>query len=211
MMNCFLDQRIGLMASSRTSEIEALLAQYFPSCPVQDVEQVEDLDTIDALLAGGGPDLDPVLYGAPPKYSWGVRPQRDLQVTVVLRCALNRRIPFLGLCRGAQLLNVMQGGRLYQDLAIERGCGHSPTHAVRIKPAVQQYFSRNSVINCSHHQGVRHLGRHLTVIARAHDGLPEAWWMPGAIRVQFHPETLIQGAADWQHLFRWWLSGAQLS
>lgn len=210
MMNSFLNQRIGLLTSSRTCQIEALLSKYFPSCPVQRVENVEDLLTIDALLAGGGPDLDPAMYGEPLTHSRSVQSQRDQQERAILRHALDRGISFLGLCRGAQLLNVAQGGTLYQDLAIERGCGHSPAHVLEIEPAVQEYFSPNPIVNSSHHQGVRQLGRQLTVIAHAHDGLPEAWWMPGAIGVQFHPETLIQDDPAWQRLFRWWLSGAQL-
>lgn len=48
----------------------------------------------------------------------------------------------------------------------------------------------------------------LTVLAEAPDGLPGAWHRPGALGVQFHPETLVHGDPRWRHLFGWWLGGA---
>ncbi len=75
------------------------------------------LDLIDALLLAGGADVDPSSYGAEPhEATHGTVPERDAFEIALARRAMERDMPFLGICRGMQLMNVARGGTLNQHL-----------------------------------------------------------------------------------------------
>ena len=75
------------------------------------------LDRLDAVVFAGGADLDPGLYGeAPHAETTGLRPERDAAEVPLMRAALRRDLPVLGICRGMQLLSVLRGGSLVQHL-----------------------------------------------------------------------------------------------
>ncbi|MFC3861033.1 gamma-glutamyl-gamma-aminobutyrate hydrolase family protein [Deinococcus antarcticus] len=200
--------RIGLVKSSRKDDLEALFSRYYPKVTLHSVYSPLTVREVDAVLAGGGPDLNPALYGQINRASWKVDAERDARELEIMRTVLDSGVPFLGLCRGAQLLNVALSGTLYQDLETERGAGHQKVHPVRFSGIGIQHLGESAQVNSSHHQGVNWLGEGLEVIARAGDGLPEAWYRPGAIGVQFHPETLVHEDEHWLQLFDWWLGGA---
>ncbi|MEG2386222.1 MAG: gamma-glutamyl-gamma-aminobutyrate hydrolase family protein, partial [Aurantimicrobium sp.] len=75
------------------------------------------LDGLDGLIICGGKDVDPARYGqSPHPLTDEPRPDRDALEDALLTAAINRELPFLGICRGAQMLNVIRGGDLIQHL-----------------------------------------------------------------------------------------------
>src|SRR5690606_12634498 len=79
-----------------------------------------DLDSFDGLVVTGGHDVDPVLYAAEPEVHPRYDQERDAFESAAIDRALVRGLPLLGICRGAQLLNVRMGGSLFQELRSRR-------------------------------------------------------------------------------------------
>ena len=153
------------------------------------------------LVLAGGPDIDPRQYAAQPDpATTDVRPERDVWELALLDAALERRIPILGICRGAQLLNIVRGGTLYQHLPDSVGHqDHRPAPAefgpveIALEPDALpgSLLGRRISVPCYHHQAVRRLGRGLAVTARALDGTVEAVQLTErefVVGVQWHPE-----------------------
>jgi putative glutamine amidotransferase len=159
---------------------------------------------LDGLLLSGGPDLDPGTYGEDPHPALGpTEPELDAFELDIVRLADEARLPILGLCRGAQVLNVAYGGTLVQDLADRDGLRHrqiepgeQTTHTVTIDPGTRLAAAMGSgehEVNSFHHQSVREIGHGLRVVARASDGVPEAIEAEArefVIGVQWHAESL---------------------
>jgi gamma-glutamyl-gamma-aminobutyrate hydrolase PuuD len=159
------------------------------------------VDRLDAVVLAGGPDIDPDRYGAAPHPRTGEpRPERDSTELAVLHRALERGIPVLGVCRGAQLLNVGLGGTLVQHVPDAVGhSGHNPspgvfgTVEVTLEPGslVAAALGPAVSVRCHHHQALDELADGLAVTGRAADGLVEAVELAGApfvVGVQWHPE-----------------------
>jgi gamma-glutamyl-gamma-aminobutyrate hydrolase PuuD len=159
------------------------------------------VDALDGLVVTGGPDVDPAIYGAHPhRRTAPPRAERDAAELAMLRRALERRIPVLAVCRGAQLLNVALGGTLVQHLPEVVGHdGHNPAPGVFGTTTVT--LAAGSVVGsvvggrlrvaCHHHQAVDRVADGLTVTGRAADGTVEAVELAGrafAVGVQWHPE-----------------------
>jgi anthranilate synthase component 2/putative glutamine amidotransferase len=154
-----------------------------------------------ALLLAGGPDIDPQHYAAQRQLATvEVRPQRDAWELALLDAALERDIPVLGICRGAQLLNIARGGTLHQHLPEEIGHdNHRPAPAeygpveITMEPDALpgSLLGGRISVPCYHHQAVHELGSGLAVTARALDGTVEAVQLTGrafVVGVQWHPE-----------------------
>lgn len=159
------------------------------------------LDRLDALLLAGGADLDPALYGEPPHpETAGLRPDRDDSELRLLRRAVERDLPVLGICRGAQLIAVAHGGRLDQHLpqtvAHDRhrpAPGEYGTHPVSLVAGTLagKLLDEEVTVASYHHQGIADAGS-LTVSAQADDGTIEAVEAPAAkfrLGVLWHPEV----------------------
>ncbi|NMH90864.1 gamma-glutamyl-gamma-aminobutyrate hydrolase family protein [Pseudonocardia bannensis] len=159
------------------------------------------VDALDGLILTGGPDIGPVHYGADPHPETGaVRPERDAAELAVVRRALPRGLPVLGVCRGAQLLNVSLGGTLTQHLPDVLGHHrHNPAPgvfgptAVRLSPGSRAaaLLGERALVHCHHHQAIDRLGEGLVASGRAEDGTIEAVELAGhrfAVGVQWHPE-----------------------
>lgn len=154
--------------------------------------------TADLVVVMGGEDVTPALYGATADYedAGTHRPAADTVEIAVIRDAVARRAPLLGICRGLQLINVAQGGTLVQHLDTtgpHRADGADPfvTTTVRPVPGTDaDGLDLASPVRCTHHQAVGELGRDLTVVARADDGVVEAVLHDHApvTGVQWHPE-----------------------
>ncbi|MFK4186749.1 gamma-glutamyl-gamma-aminobutyrate hydrolase family protein [Streptomyces sparsogenes] len=153
---------------------------------------------LDALVIAGGPDVEPLRYGAEPHERTGPPArERDAWELALIEAALAADLPLLGICRGMQLLNVALGGTLVQHLE-----GHVGPPGVfehhEIKPVPGTLLARITPDAVSvptyHHQAVDRLGEGLVVSAHATaDGTVEAVEVPGAagfvLGVQWHPEA----------------------
>jgi len=166
----------------------------------------EVLDRVDGLMLVGGADIDPAAYGAVPHpQTIGTVPERDTFEIALVRRALARDMPLLGICRGMQIMNVARGGTLYQHLPESQGHDEhrrvlgsfdGSDHEVRLVAeslAARAAGEQRHVTKSHHHQGVDRIGDGLIVTGWAEiDELPEAIEIPGnrfALGVQWHPEA----------------------
>jgi putative glutamine amidotransferase len=164
----------------------------------------EVLDHLDAVLLAGGADLDPSAYGAQPhSQTSGVRPERDAFELALVRGAVERDLPLLGICRGMQVLNVARGGTLHQHVPDlvghedhRRVPGAFGDHDVVLDAgslAARAAGGEVVATKSHHHQAVDRIGDGLVVTGRSSlDDLPEAVELPGArfaLGVQWHPEA----------------------
>ena len=150
---------------------------------------------LDGLVIAGGPDVEPVHYGATPDPRTGPPARaRDAWELALIQAALTARVPLLGICRGMQLLNVALGGTLTQHID-----GHAVTpgvfgdHAVKPVPGTVygDLAPEETAVPTYHHQAVDRLGTDLLPSAHAPDGTVEAVELPGphwVLGVQWHPE-----------------------
>jgi putative glutamine amidotransferase len=162
---------------------------------------------LDGVLFAGGEDVDPALYGEERKYeSVHVDRERDDFEQRLLDLALHHRLPILGVCRGAQLINVKFGGTLYQDLTqdVSPELEHRQTesrsdtiHTVTLtdpESRLAKDFQGSCRVNSLHHQAIKRLGRGLKITAHSEDGLVEAVEAaddyPFLLAVQWHPEEI---------------------
>jgi putative glutamine amidotransferase len=166
-----------------------------------DDPDVDILDRIDAIVFAGGSDVDPALYGEVPHPTTSVRPERDKAEMMLLRAALDRDLPLLGICRGLQLMTVAYGGRLHQHLPDVLGhTGHRPTsgpkfgeHPVTCVPGTlcHKILGDELIVNSFHHQGIADPGSLVPAGWCPQDNLLEAAEDPTrtfAVGVQWHPE-----------------------
>jgi len=166
------------------------------------------LDRISGLVVTGGAfDVSPELYGEVPGEGVGaIKEDRTRFEAAILRAALERNVPVLGICGGMQLLNVVAGGTLVQDIRRElpdatlHEQAHDrtqPQHPVDIKDGtlLSDLIGRGQVmVNSTHHQAVKKPGDKVVISAIAPDGVPEAIELPSrafAVGVQWHPELLL--------------------
>ncbi len=168
------------------------------------------LDILDGIVFSGGEDVSPAWYG---ESVWNetvhIDTLRDHSDSLLTRAALASGKPILAICRGAQLVNVMLGGSLYQDLPTQLGSsvthGGGASHEITLEAGsvLQDIFGTGSIqVNSFHHQAVKDLAPGLTVTARAADGVVEAYEAPRIWAVQFHPEKMLQaGETRWLPLF----------
>ncbi len=172
-----------------------------------DAVDVYDLLAIcDGLLMTGGPDVNPQLYGEEPLPVCGpTQPIRDKLDYRLLDKALEDDMPTLAICRGSQILNVYEGGTLYQDLPTQTSqtINHameppfeSLCHKVRLAEGepLQLLLGEDEIpVNSIHHQAVRRVAPTLVPLAYSMDGIVEGVWMPGkrfVWGVQWHPEWI---------------------
>ncbi len=178
----------------------------------------ELFDLCDGVCLPGGPDVQPSLYGEELRADCRVEvdPELDRAEMLLARWALDDDKPLLAICRGAQVLNVLLGGTLWQDIGTMRATEHDHypastrgevTHHIDVEPASRLHAIAGGAVvdvNSMHHQAVRDLGNDLVVTARAHDGLVEAVEHPGrrfVVGVQCHPEELYLERPWAQRLF----------
>lgn len=166
------------------------------------------LDLIDGLILSGGDDIDPAYYGEEPISQLGdVCPERDLFETMFVKKALQRRIPILGICRGFQMINVVLGGTLYQDIKTQQGSEFSHLNLVNPVDTLEHevILEKDSklynlmgkerlMVNSLHHQAIDKIGDNLKVVGKSTDHIIEALEYEGdhfVVGVQWHPEDLV--------------------
>ena len=180
------------------------VATLLPPQPVNADIAERVLDGLDGLLITGGKDVDPAVYGQKPHPSTDEPGyQRDAWEFALLDDALKRGLPVLGICRGAQVLNVARGGTLHQHLPDVIGhSGHRAGNAVftslpvRTVPGTRLagLVGESVDARCYHHQAIAELGEGLVVSAWDTDGVIEALELPGhdfVLAVQWHPEESL--------------------
>lgn len=164
------------------------------------------------LVIGGGDDIDPARYGEAPRVSIRLDQDRDELEWRMLEHAHAGALPVLGICRGAQLMNVFHGGNLHQDLT-ELLAGRLlhrtvlPRKRIRLEPGsrLQTIMGTSEThANSLHHQAIARLAAGFRVAARDSDDIIQAIERetPGfCIGVQWHPEYLPQRHAH-RRIFR---------
>jgi putative glutamine amidotransferase len=170
-------------------------------------EPEQTLALLDGLVLAGGADIDAAAYGqAAHAETRDTVPARDVYEIALVRAAIERDLPLLGICRGMQLINVARGGTLTQHLP-ERvgheqhrrvigsfdGAEHDVTLSAGSLAASATGEESHSTFS-HHHQGVDRLGDGLIVSGTSslEDDLPEAIELPGrefVLGVQWHPEA----------------------
>jgi putative glutamine amidotransferase len=174
------------------------------------------LTRLDGVCLSGGPDLDPAGYGARAHEALGpTEPALDRFELELARAADAAGMPLLGICRGAQALNVARGGTLHQHIADDPGvpahgqpgvAGGARRHEVTLDKdsLVADVMGATTVTaSCHHHQAIAKLGDGLRVVGRAHDKIVEALELDGQflLAVQWHPEDTADEDPAQQRLF----------
>lgn len=184
----------------------------------EDDEVIEQqLLNVQGLILSGGHDVDPHNYGEEPEQKLGdIWPERDHFDMRLLKLAEKNNIPVLGICRGAQIINVAHGGSLYQDLSyrkeetLKHSQGQRPTlltHTVETVAGtkIAELLGKAKLqTNSFHHQLIKDVAPEFKVAARATDGVVEAIENDDAsiIAVQWHPEMLHRVVSYQNNLFK---------
>ena len=171
----------------------------------------DDMDSCAGLLLPGGWDIDPALYGQENRGSEGVDPERDRRETEAFRHFLAQGKPIFGVCRGCQMINILLGGTLHQNIPGHRDAeDENWLHGSRtVDPLLLSLYGERFPVNSTHHQAVDRLGEGLRAVQWADDGTIEAIrheTLP-IFAVQWHPERLREPTDGWR-LFRAWLDEA---
>jgi putative glutamine amidotransferase len=182
------------------------LALLLPPDPRAAEHPDELLDLLDALILAGGSDVDPACYGAERHaMTIGTNPERDAFEIALAQRAIERDLPFLGICRGMQVLNVARGGSLLQHLPESHGHDDhrrnpgsfdGADHIVRLDAGSLAARAAGEEVHTTlshHHQAVDRVGDGLVVTGLSElDELPEAIELPDrnfVLGVQWHPEV----------------------
>jgi putative glutamine amidotransferase len=182
------------------------LAVMLPIDDAAEQDPAQMLGLIDGLVLAGGADIDPASYGQKAhETTTGTVPERDAFEIALVRAAIERSMPVLGICRGMQVLNVALGGTLHQHVPDD--VGHAEhrrnlgtfdgnDHDVVLAPgslAALAAGEERHATKSHHHQSVATIGDGLTVTGRSTlDELPEAIEVVGkpfVLGVQWHPEA----------------------
>lgn len=181
----------------------AMVLRWYGAEPVQlrpgDSASIED---IDGVVITGGHDIDPVLYASQPEVVPRFDQERDRFESRIIDMALGRELPILGICRGAQLLNVCLGGTLFQELRSLRDKTSNRWTFLPLKTLLPVAGTRlAALMNCKgcrinslHNQGIDQLGENLRVSGWDLDGIVQAVEDSEhrfLVGVQWHPEFLI--------------------
>jgi putative glutamine amidotransferase len=178
------------------------------------------LDGLDGIIITGGRDVDPRRYGQDPHEATDPpQEQRDAWEDALLEAAIRRELPFLGICRGLQVLNVARGGTLHQHLPdvvghsrYNAGGGRFTVNTVHVDgdSELGGLLGRDELaVKSYHHQAVDALGDGLRITARSEDGVVQAVEfdaVPFGVAVQWHPE---EDAAEDAHLFEGLVAAAR--
>jgi putative glutamine amidotransferase len=169
------------------------------------------------LLLVEGEDIEPKHFKANREnfsHLEKTHPLKDEIEIDLIRYALRRNLPILGICRGSQLLNVVCGGTLYGDVQKEKKSRlkhinfprydsyRHPISIVAGSPLRKWYGRKTLRVNSYHHQGIRDLASRFQPMAFAKDGLVEGYYDPKekfVVGLQFHPERMLEEpAGNWR-------------
>jgi putative glutamine amidotransferase len=220
---------IGISCGRTTAGAASLSANYtqavaraggipviFPTV-ADSVLAAELVRRVDGVIFSGGPDLDPSYYG---ETVWNetvkVDTLRDVSDLMLMRAALAAKKPIMAICRGEQLMNVVLGGSLYQDIPtqvdtlVKHGGGAWHKIGVEKGSVLYDLFGQDSLtVNSFHHQAVKKVAPGIRVTAYAPNGIVEAYeYGDRLIAFQFHPEGMARTDDTWLAPFRYFLKMA---
>lgn len=197
-----------------------------PTTPVPEA-RVEYLRAVDALVFSGGGDIDPSEFGEEPHPALGnVDPLRDDFEMALCRDALDLNLPILAICKGSQVLNVVAGGTILQDIAAfvpsplqhaQKSPAWRGSHRVEIAPGslLAKWMGGESArVNSFHHQSIGKVGAGFRATARTSDGVIEAiesLTHDFVVGVQFHPEGMFDASEAAAGLFRGLIEACRVS
>lgn len=186
--------------------------------PMNNNEEViaAQLEMVDGLLMSGGHDANPLLWGEEPHAKLGgISAERDDFDMKLVKLAMEVKKPVLGICRGEQILNVANGGTLYQDLSLCEGSyikhsqGHTPdlvTHSIEIKEGslLESILGSKALVNSFHHLSVKDVAPGFKAVAFSKDGVIEAIEKEDgfALGLQWHPEMLVKKHENMLAIFK---------
>ncbi len=187
----------------------------------------EIIGRLDGILITGGGDVDPRCFNEENTgLSKGMSRERDITETQLIKAAVGLDMPILGICRGCQMINVVLGGDLYQDISLKQGTsnhnqdgdipGWYPYHDIRIEQESIMYgiFGKKTIgVNSYHHQAVKNPAKGLRVTASSEDDIIEA--IEGTensfiLGVQFHPEKMFHNDRSFLAVFEALINAAKI-
>ncbi len=175
-------------------------------------------DIADGVLFTGGGDLDPAIYNGDTenKHLYGINKERDATEIELCRLALAGDKPVMAVCRGLQLVNVMLGGTLHEDMgfhddedsmkhriSMKKGINHKVSITGKGKILASISSEQMDVVSW-HHQSIKNLGKGLVTVACSDDGTVEACEYPDHawfMGVQWHPEMSFEKDSTQKDLF----------
>ncbi|OEF95880.1 gamma-glutamyl-gamma-aminobutyrate hydrolase family protein [Desulfuribacillus alkaliarsenatis] len=188
--------------------------------PLTELKVIDEewIEQYDGLLLSGGEDVNPLRYKQSPQLKQGrISPERDELECTLIPLAIKRNMPIFAICRGVQVLNVVCGGTLYQDIVsqVPNVLKHSQnaprwygTHAIEIVKDSKLHAickQPSIVVNSYHHQAIDVLAEGLTISAKSEDGIIEAIESTDdkvfIVGVQWHPEGMWQKEKEQFALF----------
>lgn len=184
----------------------------------EDLESTREMvEQVDGIILSGGHDVDPHNYGEEPLLKIGeVFPERDAFDMEIYKTAIELKKPIFGICRGYQIINVVNGGSLYQDLfyadfvKLKHNQGDNPSQATHFVELEEGTFLRNILgeeykVNSFHHQIVKDIASGFKIVAKSSDGVVESIEKITedcfVVGVQWHPEMLSLNCEKSQEIF----------
>ncbi|MGL4452612.1 MAG: gamma-glutamyl-gamma-aminobutyrate hydrolase family protein [Sarcina sp.] len=192
--------------------------------PVSNNDEVLDrqVEILDGVIISGGYDVSPRFYNEDStKFIKEIHPLRDEFEIKLIQKAMKKGIPILGICRGMQLINVVNGGNLYQDNSLSKSyfvkhvqdaLPEYSTHKIIVEKDSFLYdiLGEEAMVNSYHHQSIKDIAKGFKVIGRASDGIVEAieWEQDDRVivGVQWHPEMMSGVDEKTENIFRYFIS-----
>jgi putative glutamine amidotransferase len=177
--------------------------------PIMNKEEdlLKIMDVIDGIILSGGFDVNPIYYGEEPSRHVGFTyTPRDLCELFIVKAAIEKDMPILGISRGQQVMTVAFGGKLYQDISelsdsyinhMQRASINDIGHYVDIKPSTRLhkiFDTDRLLVNSFHHQAAKAVPPNFIISAESSDGIVEAieHKTKPIMAVQWHPEIMIR-------------------
>ena len=185
---------------------------------LKDVSAIrEQVKLLDGIVLSVGRDVDPHFYGEEPLEKLeAIFPERDVHETALIKAATDLKKPIFAICRGMQILNVVYGGTLYQDISyVGTKIQHKQkwqldiaTHDVDIlgkDHIFYEIFGEKTRVNSFHHQMIKDVAPNIAPIAKSKDGIVEAFQIkdyPFFYATQWHPEMMsVRGNEKMKKIF----------
>jgi len=215
-------QKWGKIIWVKENYLEAIFRHGGMPLPLPYTAQSKDLDSYLEILSGliitgGDFDIPPHYYGEKDAGQSRIfLKERTRFEHEMIGRAWQKQLPLLGICGGAQLLNVFRGGTLLQDVSGHEGCEHEIV--LEGNGRIGTLLGKDRVlVNSTHHQAMGKLGKDLQVTARAPDGVVEAIEVnfppPNqdffCLGVQWHPEALLDPYPEQGGIFKGFVQAAK--